>query len=123
MAAEQVRVAVAVTILVRLPTAITKGRSVATVDPWTAFAADVDEVAPGRLGFPRPSARTRIRSFPHGCFHMDLRDQLAAAALPGLLMAGALSGSDNEARHDLAREAYMIADAMLKVREETKLRS
>ena len=52
---------------------------------------------------------------------MELRDQLAAAALPGLLMAGALASRETDARAALAREAYAIADAMLQVREEASL--
>jgi len=44
---------------------------------------------------------------------MDLRDYFAAKAMQGLLAEGPVSGISN-----LTRDAYRVADAMMKAREE-----
>ena len=47
---------------------------------------------------------------------MDLRDYFAAKAMQGMLAACTGWGTSDENR--LAKEAYLIADAMMEAREE-----
>lgn len=62
-------------------------------------------------------------AFPHhftpdsvgDCTGMSLRDYFAAKAVQGMLACPALLASD---QHMLARDAYVVADAMLEARSK-----
>jgi len=71
----------------------------------------------GGPAFPIPLQPGQSYNGHAPCDGMTLRDYFAAKAMAGMLAAppGKLPAQNNGA--DVARDAYMIADAMLKARE------